>query len=239
MTQQRATPGLVNWLGYLAITLLVILPLAVLMVRSGAWQQGLLLYAISCLGASLLLIFSLWLMMFRGYAPWRSQIAMRAALNLPGALLLLGMTLGGGDHPRIHDITTTPDNPPRFVTAAEQRGEDANSLELKADTPSPQRQATPDPATNVTSIPIDDAFEKAARTAETMGWEIYHRDANAGIIEAVDTTAIMGFKDDIVIRVRSNAEGTLIDLRSVSRVGLGDLGANAKRIRAFRRAFEA
>ena len=51
--------------------------------------------------------------------------------------------------------------------------------------------------------------------------------------KAVDTTALMAFKDDIVIRVRSNAQGTLIDLRSVSRVGISDLGANARRIRAF------
>ncbi len=237
MTEQRATPGLVNWLGYLAITFLVLLPLSVLMVRSGAWQQGLLLYAVSCLGAAVLLIFSLWLMMFRGYASWRSQIAMRSVLNLPGALLLLGMTLGGGDYPRIHDITTNPDNPPEFVTAAEQRGEGTNSLEIKVESLSLQRQAYPDLKTIVTNIPIDDAFEKAATTAEGLGWEIYHRDANAGIIEAMDTTSIMAFKDDIVIRVRSNADGTLIDLRSVSRVGQGDIGANAERIRSFSRAF--
>ena len=60
---------------------------------------------------------------------------------------------------------------------------------------------------------------------------------NAGFIEAVDTTAIMAFKDDIVIRVRSNADGTLVDLRSVSRVGVSDLGTNADRIREFREAF--
>ena len=56
-------------------------------------------------------------------------------------------------------------------------------------------------------------------------------------IEAVDTTAIMGFKDDVAIRLRTNANGTLIDLRSVSRVGVSDIGANAKRIRAFTAAF--
>jgi len=48
----------------------------------------------------------------------------------------------------------------------------------------------------------------------------------------------MGFKDDVVIRVRTNAEGSLVDLRSVSRVGRSDLGANAARIRAFAEAFQ-
>ena len=59
-----------------------------------------------------------------------------------------------------------------------------------------------------------------------------------GLIEAVDTTAIMAFKDDIVIRLRSDGEGTVIDLRSVSRVGVGDIGANAKRIKGFMQLFE-
>jgi uncharacterized protein (DUF1499 family) len=76
-------------------------------------------------------------------------------------------------------------------------------------------------------------FDKAVQVATAMGWDIYLQDRNAGIIEAVDTTAVMGFRDDIVIRVRTNEEGALVDLRSVSRVGVGDLGANAKRIKAF------
>lgn len=230
-------PGLVSWLGYLAITFLLILPLSVLTIRAGGWQQGLLLYAISCSGAAILLIFSLWLMMFRGYAPWRSQIAARAAINLPGALLLLAMTLGSGDYPRIHDITTNPDNPPEFSAAYKQRGDGSNSLRIKPESLALQREAYPDLQTIVTQIPIDQAFDQAAATAEAMGWEIYYRDPNEGIIEAVDTTEIMAFRDDIVIRVRSNASGTLIDLRSVSRVGRGDLGANAERIRNFTRQF--
>ena len=74
--------------------------------------------------------------------------------------------------------------------------------------------------------------------ATELGWDIYHRDRNVGVIEAVDTTSIMAFKDDVVIRVRSNTRGTLLDLRSVSRVGIGDIGANARRIRAFQQKFE-
>ena len=54
----------------------------------------------------------------------------------------------------------------------------------------------------------------------------------------MDTTRVMAFKDDVVIRLRSNAQGTLVDLRSVSRVGEGDIGANSKRIRSFREAFQ-
>ena len=104
---------------------------------------------------------------------------------------------------------------------------------------SQQQEAYPDLQTLSSPLPLDEAFDRALQVATNLGWEIYHQDRNAGVIEAVDTTRIMAFKDDIVIRVRSNAQGTLLDLRSVSRVGEGDIGANAKRIRAFQQAFQA
>ena len=63
MNQDNKVPGLVNWLGYLAITVLVALPLAVVTVRSGAWQEGLLLYALSCLGATSLLALAVFLLL--------------------------------------------------------------------------------------------------------------------------------------------------------------------------------
>ena len=67
----------------------------------------------------------------------------------------------------------------------------------------------------------------------SLGWEIVSVSENEGRIEATATTFWFGFKDDVVIRVREDSGGTRIDLRSVSRVGGGDLGANAARIRAF------
>ena len=82
-------------------------------------------------------------------------------------------------------------------------------------------------------------FDRAVQVATAMGWDIYLLDRNAGVIEAVDTTTLMGFKDDIVIRLRTNAQGTLVDLRSVSRVGVSDMGANAKRINAFLQRLQA
>jgi uncharacterized protein (DUF1499 family) len=69
--------------------------------------------------------------------------------------------------------------------------------------------------------------------AEGMGWEVVGRDADTGRIEAVDTTRWFGFKDDIAIRVTPAGAGSRIDVRSKSRVGRGDLGTNARRIRAY------
>jgi uncharacterized protein (DUF1499 family) len=186
-TPDQKTPGLVKWLGYLAITMLLVLPLAVFTVRSGAWQQGLLIYAIGCLGSALMVLLAV-------------------------VLLLL---------PRL------------FTAAAKQRGEGSNSLEIDSDTLAQQAQAYPELKTLVMKAPYDYVYEKAEKTAKTMGWKIYRQSYNSGVMEAVDTTSIMNFKDDIVIRIRTNEEGTLVDLRSVSRVGLGDMGANAARINAF------
>ena len=236
MTEPRR-PAMVNWTGYIAITLLLTLPLAVLMVRAGIWQQGLLLYAVSCLGAALVLLISVVLLLVPRFAPWRRGIALRAACVVPGTLLLLSLLAGRGDYPPIHDITTDRTDPPVFTLAAEQRGSDANPLEILEDTLAQQEKAYPQLETMVVDTPIDQAFTRALEVAAAMGWEVYHQDINAGVIEAVDTTAIMGFKDDIVIRLRTNAQGTLVDLRSVSRVGVSDLGANAERIRKFQNAF--
>ncbi|PLW70309.1 DUF1499 domain-containing protein [Pseudohalioglobus lutimaris] len=236
MSTHQSTPGLVNWVGYLAITLLVTLPLAVLTVRSGAWQQGLLVYAISCLGAAVLLLLVALLMALPKFAPWRGALAKRAIFALPGALLLLSM-LGGGNYPAIHDISTDTEDPPVFVAAPKQRGDGSNSLDIEPATLEAQKAAYTDLDTLVTPASIEDAFIRAKETSLALGWDIYHEDLSAGIIEAVDTTRIMGFQDDVVIRLRTNADGTLIDLRSVSRVGVSDLGANAARIRRFVEAF--
>jgi len=69
--------------------------------------------------------------------------------------------------------------------------------------------------------------------AEAMGWDIVAQDASAGTLEATATTALFGFKDDVSIRLSADAGATKVDMRSVSRVGVSDLGANAARIEAY------
>ena len=238
MTVATKNPASINWIGYLAITLLISIPLAVLTVRSGAWQQGLLLYALSCAGSALVLLVALLLMVMPRFATWRGALRNRALFTIPGSLLLLSLLAGRGDYPPIHDITTDLEDPPVFVTAGKVRGDESNSLTLQAEVLEAQAAAYPDLQTLIISDSIENAFDRALATARDLGWEVYHRDLNAGIIEAVDTTAIMGFKDDIVIRLNTNAEGTLVDLRSTSRVGIGDLGANAARIRNFLQTYQ-
>jgi uncharacterized protein (DUF1499 family) len=82
-------------------------------------------------------------------------------------------------------------------------------------------------------MPPREAFARALSAAEAMGWEVVGRDAEAGRIEAVDTTRWFGFKDDIAVRITPAGGGSRIDVRSKSRVGRNDLGTNARRIRAY------
>jgi uncharacterized protein DUF1499 len=237
MAGQDKTPGLINWTFYLALTLLVVLPLSVLTVRSGAWQQGLLLYATACVGSAVLVVLSLILLLLPRFSAWRKAIVLRALPALPGTAILI-MLFSGTPVPRIHDITTDTADPPIFSKAAELRGENANPLQIDQEVIALQQEGYPDLETLTTDQPFDAAYSRAVQVATELGWEIYHEDRNAGVIEAVDTTAVMGFKDDIVVRLRTNAQGTLVDLRSVSRVGQSDIGANAQRIRTFIEAFK-
>jgi uncharacterized protein (DUF1499 family) len=83
-------------------------------------------------------------------------------------------------------------------------------------------------------LPPDQAFAKALAAAKAMpDWEIVEAADADGRIEATATSRFMGFKDDIVIRIVSEGAGSRVDIRSKSRVGRSDVGANADRIRAY------
>jgi uncharacterized protein DUF1499 len=138
--------------------------------------------------------------------------------------------------PRIHDITTDIVTPPPFVAI----------LPLRKDAPNPaayggaeiaikQRAAYPDLKTAVLDLPLPQAFEQALEAARRMGWNIVAAVPEEGRIEATDTTFWFGFTDDIVVRITPAGTRSLVDVRSVSRVGVSDVGTNARRIRAYLR----
>ena len=81
--------------------------------------------------------------------------------------------------------------------------------------------------------PPDAAFKRALNAARDLGWQIVAATPDQRRIEATDTTLWFGFKDDIVVRITPTDGGSRIDVRSVSRLGQGDLGKNAARIRAY------
>jgi len=134
-------------------------------------------------------------------------------------------------YPRIHDISTDLDNPPKFVAVLPLR---QGPVEYGgAAVAAEQLKAYPDLKTLVLSAPVQQAFQSALDTAREMGWQIVAQVPAEGRIEATDTTLWFGFKDDIVIRVYPAGDRSLVDIRSVSRVGVSDVGTNARRIRGF------
>ena len=81
--------------------------------------------------------------------------------------------------------------------------------------------------------PADRVFGAALESAKALGWEVTAQDAARGEIQAVDTTRIFRFKDDVTVTVAPDGDATVVNVHSRSRIGKGDLGANARRIRAF------
>jgi uncharacterized protein (DUF1499 family) len=136
--------------------------------------------------------------------------------------------------PPIHDITTDTQNPPQFVAVAPLRADASNSMEYGGpEVAARQIEAYPDIQPLVLDMATESAFELALEGVRDMGWELVEADAGSGRIEATDQTFWFGFKDDVVIRLTPLGERTVLDVRSLSRVGGGDVGTNAKRIRAY------
>jgi uncharacterized protein (DUF1499 family) len=139
-----------------------------------------------------------------------------------------------GRTPPIHDISTDTEDPPLFVDVLPLRANAPNTSEYEGERIAKlQRAAYPDLGPTTLDLPPEQAFDRALAAVEAMGWETVSANREAGRIEATDTTFWFGFKDDVVIRLRPEGSGTKVDVRSLSRVGGGDVGTNARRIRAY------
>ena len=147
---------------------------------------------------------------------------------------VMGLALPAVGFPRINDITTDREDPPVFVTVltlAPNVGRDMNYPPSFADQ---QKQAYPSIGTLKLGITSDDAFGKAREAlGDLPDTEVIDEDREAGRIEAVSTSGVFRFKDDVVVRVRPTRGGSVIDIRSKSRDGQGDMGVNARRIENF------
>ena len=144
----------------------------------------------------------------------------------------------GVNYPPIHDISTNRINPPEFLAIAPLRADAPNTLVYGAsNNMTPEQlieqtdEAYPDLVTQLYSESVNEVFEKALAAVDDLGWELVAQDASAGRIEATDTTFWFRFKDDVVIKIDQQGSETAVDVRSVSRVGTGDVGANAIRMR--------
>jgi hypothetical protein len=139
--------------------------------------------------------------------------------------------------PEINDVTTDTANPPAFQALAENRPAGAQDPAYNDAFAEVQKKAYPDLRTLSVDRPAGEVVTLAAQTLRRERMEVVREEpasaenGNVGFIEAVDRTLIMGFHDDVVVRVAKSGRGALVDVRSASRYGRHDLGRNAERIR--------
>lgn len=157
-----------------------------------------------------------------------------------GTFLMAALTV-----PAIHDVSTDLADPPAFQTL-KLRADNLDNIpgaddkDMRGLTPQ-QRWAVVhqkdygDIRSVRSNEPVPMVIAKAERLAKARGWDIAVSLPDEGRLEATETSAFFQFKDDVVLRVRPSetGEGSIVDMRSVSRVGISDLGMNAKRVRAF------
>jgi hypothetical protein len=204
--------------------------------RAGWWdfKTGLMLFA----GAFVIGVLAL---LISGIAWLRTRpnglAAIATIVGAVIAILPLVQIAAARGKPSIHDISTDLADPPRFSAVLPLRAGFPNKVGDRVDdaTARAQRTAYPDLTTIDVPLAPDAAFTKAVEAAKTMDWEIVSLRPADGIIEATATTAWFGFRDDIVVRIRPAGTQSRIDVRSVSRVGRGDAGKNADRIRRYLR----
>src|SRR3989442_7567759 len=162
------------------------------------------------------------------------------AVALGVGVVFLALASRGVGKPRINDFTTDPADPPALAHAATLPPNVARDMTYPKAFADIQRGCCADlhPARVRAGAP--EAFARAEAVARQMGLTVTWRDPAPGLLEAMATSRLFGFHDDVAIRVRPEADGTSrIDVRSKSRDAQGDLGVNAARIRTFVAALEA
>lgn len=172
---------------------------------------------------------------------------MRAVLAIATGVAVLAVPaphmMASWTAPPIHDITTDPDDPPAFEALAEAREAAPNAVEHPGEEVAErQRMAYPDvePRLYDTGDIGRDAVWAAIRDeAREQGWSIEAGNPGEGVLEAEARTPWFGFVDDVVVRLRETDEGVRVDVRSASRVGESDLGANARRITGYLEGVDA
>ncbi len=177
----------------------------------------------------------------------RSRLYLANVIGLviaAGFLLFLGNQVRTARSvPAIHDVTTNLEDPPLFYRI-QIRADNLDNVpvegrpELEPLPPEERwrtlhREAYGDLTTIRVPWDVPETVRRARALAANRGWQIVSTDER-GIVEATDTSLFFRFKDDVAIRARrAPGGGSLVDMRSISRVGVSDVGVNARRVRDF------
>ncbi len=181
-------------------------------------------------GIAALVLILIQIIFMRKNISW-AGVAVSAILALVAVGLPMSMMSKAKSVPPIHDISTDLVNPPKFVAIVALRADAPNPVEYAGEEiAKQQREAYPELITQKYTQDTEQVFDATEAAIKDLGWELVNSDKSLGIVEATDTTGWFGFKDDVVVRIRTTGEESFLDVRSKSRVGMSDLGKNAERI---------
>jgi uncharacterized protein (DUF1499 family) len=162
---------------------------------------------------------------------WPGALAALLGAGLAGIMYVM-VAMPASQVPPIHDVTTDVDDPPQFVLI------DVEPISTGPFSVEEWRAFHQDAYSDIEPILVQDSpvnvLARARALMEERGWEIAGSDPAAGRLEATAFAGYLKFRDDVVIEVTPVEDGsTRVDMRSVSQVGVSDLGYNAARIRDF------
>jgi hypothetical protein len=256
---EKPTSRLAIWARRIALFSLVATLVAVIIVRSGALEIVPALSTFA--GALVLAVVAILLSLGAGMVIWFEGVGgLRQAVSaflIGFALIAYPLYLGIKAYrlPAIYDISTDPIDPPRFEAIGRLRPRDANPITYAGlYTAEQQHAAYSDIEPDETTATPQEAYDAAMKVIAKRKWRVVDArppqgppagaapravDTRAaptaalrdGLIEAIARTPILGFRDDVVVRVRATSDGARIDVRSASRYGRHDFGTNAARVR--------
>jgi uncharacterized protein (DUF1499 family) len=239
--QSEPVSSLASWARNLAVFSVVAVLVSIIIVRFGFLEMKPALAtffgALGCAALSILVSLAAFAAIWQNGSRGMGRILL--ALLIAGVVLAYPAYLGLQYRklPPIHDITTDPIDPPRFEALARLRSGDGANTAVYAGLYSAeqQRQAYPDIEPVELEIPVDRAYAITLQLVNKRKWLVIDErppqpPRRVGRIEAVARTPIMGFREDVSIRVTPNGEDSRVDIRSSSRYFESDLGSNATRI---------
>jgi len=239
--QSEPVSSLASWARNLAVFSVVAVLVSIMIVRFGFLEMKPALAtffgALACAGLSMLVGLAAFVAIWQNGSRGMSRILL--AFLIDAVVLAYPAYLAAQYRklPAIHDITTDPIDPPRFDALARLRTGEGTNPAVYAGLYSAEQQRTayPDIETVELDVPVQRAYEVTRELVTKRKWLVIDERApqpsrRFGRIEAVARTPIMGFREDLSIRVTPDGDGSRVDIRSASRYFESDFGSNAARI---------
>lgn len=239
--QSEPFSALATWARRLALFSAVAALVSIVVVRFGFLEMkpALMTFfgALVCAGLSILVAFAGFVSLWRKGSRGIGRILTALLINVLILAYPAYLAVKYHNLPAIHDITTDPINPPQFDALARLRGTDGANTAVYAGLYSAeqQRAAYPEIEPVELDVPAQHAFDIIRRLVARRKWLVIDERApqpprQPGHIEAVAKTPVMGFREDVAIRITADDDGSRVDIRSSSRYFEHDLGSNAKRV---------